>query len=430
MTLIYGPRGSGKSELIEHVQSNVKYHLTINCDELINIPEHELLSRLARMVGYYPQFNFLVSASAFIDILISGTTGTKTNFTTTCESQIRKILDTVTLALSTFSQSASGKEYPVIFVDGYMSKERASNDYIYGILSSWAALVEENRLAHVVFVSNHPGALKVLERVMPTKPVESILLRDADVESSVKYVRERLNLSKDDANDQDLEQIVHALGGRRTDLEVFIQKLQSGRSISSAYYEILLRSVSELRKLGLGEEMGEKSLPYTPIQFWKILSLLSERESLDFDQVRNYRLFNGDDKPIQSMEHAGLITIEYSNGRPKYIRPGRPVFRAAFKAMVQDESLNAFMNVRLYKAMRKETEVKLEKIETEILALVQILSGWGTSNTSARLLTKQMRRELERRLQTLHELLQDGNKKVEDWMKREDAYKKQIKLKE
>ena len=47
--------------------------------------------------------------------------------------------------------------YPVIFIKGFMSRERAKNDYIYELLATWAAQIEENHLAHVVFVSNNPG---------------------------------------------------------------------------------------------------------------------------------------------------------------------------------------------------------------------------------------------------------------------------------
>jgi hypothetical protein len=159
-----------------------RYHATIDCDELINIPEHEMLSRLARQVGFYPQLNFLVSASGIIDILIAATTGTKANFTTTSEGQVRKMLETFTLALTKISLEEQRRskrmakeesekadiqaeiDYPVIFIEGFMSKERAMNDFIYEILASWAAQIEENRLAHIVFVSNNPGAIKTLSK--------------------------------------------------------------------------------------------------------------------------------------------------------------------------------------------------------------------------------------------------------------------------
>lgn len=59
------------------------YHLIIDCEELINVPEHEMLSRLATQVGFYPQLNFMVSASGIIDTLIAATTGAKSgNFKT------------------------------------------------------------------------------------------------------------------------------------------------------------------------------------------------------------------------------------------------------------------------------------------------------------------------------------------------------------
>lgn len=52
--------------------------------------------------------------------------------------------------------------YPVIFIKGFMSRERAKNDYIYDLIATWAAQMAENHLAHVVFVSNNPGNLHSL----------------------------------------------------------------------------------------------------------------------------------------------------------------------------------------------------------------------------------------------------------------------------
>ena len=57
--------------------------------------------------------------------------------------------------------------YPVIIIKGFMSRERAKNDYIYNMLAVWAAQIEENHLAHIVFVSNNPGAVKALSKGIP-----------------------------------------------------------------------------------------------------------------------------------------------------------------------------------------------------------------------------------------------------------------------
>jgi energy-coupling factor transporter ATP-binding protein EcfA2 len=188
ITLVYGPRGSGKSDLINKVQNQVKYHLKIDCDELINVPDHEMLSRFSKQIGFYPQLNFLVASSGVIDSVIAATTGAKANLTTTSEAQLRKILETLTMTLTKVSYDQSRKnpvrneddmqeeqssdiQYPVIFVEGYMSKDRAKNDFIYEILAHWSANVEENRLAHVVFVSSNPGAIKNLSKGIYTVSV-------------------------------------------------------------------------------------------------------------------------------------------------------------------------------------------------------------------------------------------------------------------
>jgi len=49
----------------------------IKCDELATGPGEVMVKKLAKQVGYFPVFSFLVSASGMIDALVTATTGTK-----------------------------------------------------------------------------------------------------------------------------------------------------------------------------------------------------------------------------------------------------------------------------------------------------------------------------------------------------------------
>lgn len=46
-----------------------------------------MLSRLATQIGFYPQLNFIVSASGIIDTLIAATTGAKAGLSTSYDAQ-------------------------------------------------------------------------------------------------------------------------------------------------------------------------------------------------------------------------------------------------------------------------------------------------------------------------------------------------------
>jgi len=114
---------------------------------------------------------------------------------------------------------------------------------------------------------------------MPSKPIETINLHDATFENSVNYVKERLEVVDDETTEY-----IRTLGGRRTDLELFIQKIKAGSSSAEAFNDIIYKSVSELRKIGLGEGdiRKETKCPWDPIQFWILIDLLSKNDSVNF----------------------------------------------------------------------------------------------------------------------------------------------------
>jgi hypothetical protein len=196
--------------------------------------------------------------------------------------------------------------------------------------------------------------------------------------------------------------------------------------------------VTEIRKLGLGEEASlgvsssssakdEFKKQWTPVQFWKIVQLLSKYEEISFDDLRNYPLFKGNEAPIQAIERAGLITVGLKNGRPHTIRAGRPIYRTAFATLLNDTKYAAIMGIRLQKALMAEEEAKITKYETEMSQLSQNLSFSSGSGFS---LTRQARREVESRLEFLAMLLGESQKKIADYDAEERRLKKVVKLQE
>lgn len=126
------------------------------------------------------------------------------------------------------------------------------------------------------------------------------------------------------------------MGGRRTDLDLLIQKVQASTkkydslstSVDAALRDIVVRTVTEIRKVGLFEDsdtpstsssgvstasLGKKE--WTPVQFWKVVQLLCKFDEVSYDELRYHPVFKGNEGPIQAIERAGLITCNLQNGK-------------------------------------------------------------------------------------------------------------------
>ncbi|KAJ3334144.1 mitochondrial escape protein 2 [Blyttiomyces sp. JEL0837] len=469
--LVSGPKGTGKSDLVRKASATEPFKLVIDCEELISQPDHILLNRFAHQVGFFPMFSWTVSAGALIDSVITGLTGTKAGFSSTTDGQVRKILEILTITMNRItskqldsrqkaiaankqamlnassSENASADvpsipdvEYPVVIIEGFLSKEKGRQHFMYELLTEWAALLAEYHIAQVVFVSDNPGAIKQISKALPTKTVETVVLTDASSESAMAYVRRRLGLVV--TTPELLQKCVDAIGGRLTDLELLVQKIQAtakdskadlSAAVSRAFSDIVVRSVTEIRKIGLFEDsvgngsgtVAEKK-EWSAVQMWKVIQLLSKFEEVSYDDLRYHALFKGDERAIQAMERAGLISVTLMNGRPYAIRPGRPIYRSAFAHLLSDSKYAAIMGIQVTKALIAEEESKLRKIEEE-LAVLTGRNGIGSSESRV-YLTRAARRELEARVEFLGKLIGEGQKKVGELDNEERRLKKIVKL--
>ncbi|KAJ3147035.1 mitochondrial escape protein 2 [Geranomyces variabilis] len=433
IVLVAGPKGSGKSQLVQKAVENSRYKLVIRCDELAGQPPHVMLDRLATQINFKPMFNWLVQGSSMIDTMITATTGAKAGLSTTNEGQIRKMLELLSAAVSRVtmqqkearekilseqrlhqrmedhgekvpSQQAAEDEkqmvtapvpeveYPVIVIDGFLASEAAKDSVIYDLLVEWASVAAEYHLAHVIMISDNPIAVKTIGKALPNKTIELVSLSDATPESALAVLQRRLGEQFDaDA----LRSCIDGLGGRLTDLELLIQKIRAGMSPQDAYGEIVVRAINEVRKLGLGEDAiagagpatsslssssstsasasgGGAKYAWTPVQFWKIVQLLTANDEVSYDGTRFSALFKGDEGPLQSMERAGLISITYDAGRAYSLRASRPVYRTAFAEMLADERLNATMGILTTKQVIAEEEAALKATVAEMKTLTDL----------------------------------------------------------
>ena len=179
---------------------------------------------------------------------------------------------------------------------------------------------------------------------------------------------------------------------------------------------MITKSVTEIRKL------NEKDSKWTIPQFWKIVELFSKSEQLDFQTVRFNNIFNGNDEPLFAMESLGLVTIIWKDGRPMFLKCGRPLYQSVFQRMMSDTKLKAAMNIITCKFIQKNEQTKLEVYEKEMMDLTRILSGGGSERV---VLARSSRNAIEARIDLLTKLFIESQNKFKD---AEEVMKKEKEL--
>lgn len=483
--VVTGPRGAGKTEMVEYAIKNKTHKVVISCEELANArSENEVLTNLARQIGYIPLFQFMNAINNMMDMAITATTGQKAGLSATFEGQLKKILDTLTIAIQQSSPTsgmsnvspeaimkkieatleeksrkaegshgehlhvlnldAKGKgkgkdkkarakeqeeknkgcdpdDIPVVIIDGFMSREKGPHSKeLWTFLAEWAAVLVENHLAHVIFISNNVSASKPLSKALPNMTFETIVLSDASLESAMEFVYKHL----DKEEYPNLMQSVKTIGGRLTDLELFVQKVKTGIPPQDAVHDILSRAVIEIRKNAFDVDRSDKDkiVGWTPIQFWTVMKQLATHDAVNFDELKIHPLFKNDEAPFSAMEQAELVTISHRNGRPFVVRPGKPIYRAAFQEILSDEGFAAVMDLESSTFLEKDEMVKVAKWEGELRELSNLLHTDGTWIFGRGRTPK----EVETRVKWLMKKLAESHGKIEKYEQDANTAKKVV----
>ncbi|KAG0096400.1 mitochondrial escape protein 2 [Podila epicladia] len=481
--VVTGPRGAGKTEMVEYVIKNKTHKVVIRCEELANArSESEVLTTLAKQIGYIPLFQFMNAINNMMDMAITATTGQKAGLSATFEGQLKKILDTLTIAIQQSSptkgmsnvspeaimkkieatleeksrraegtargehlhvlnmdskskdkdKKTSAKEQeeknkwcdpediPVVVIDGYMSRDKGPHSKeLWTFIAEWAAVLVENHVAHVIFISNNVSASKPLSKALPNMTFETIVLSDATLDNAMEFVYKHL----DKEEYPQLMRSVKILGGRLTDLELFVQKVKTGMSPQDAVHDILSRAVIEIRKnaFDLDRNDKDKIIGWSPIQFWAVMKELANHDSVNFDELKIHPLFKNDEA-FSAMEQAELVTISHRNGRPFVVRPGKPIYRAAFQEILSDEGFAAVMDLESSTFLEKEEMVKVAKWEGELRELSNLLHTDGTWIFGGGRTPK----EVETRVKWLMKKLAESHSKIEKYEQEATRAKKVV----
>jgi hypothetical protein len=165
------------------------------------------------------------------------------------------------------------KTLPIVVLKNFATKSAKGDSW--NVIAEWGASLVENKIAHVIVVTEGPTATKALVKAIPAKPLNSVSLADADESKSFGYVQDKLGAAAT-MSMEDRAQITK-LGGRMVDLETLVYKVRTGAPVREAVDDIVLRNVVELRKAAFGDDAEDaKTLAWTRPQAWMVVKELAK----------------------------------------------------------------------------------------------------------------------------------------------------------
>jgi hypothetical protein len=139
--------------------------------------------------------------------------------------------------------------------------------------------------------------------------------------------------------------------------------------------EIIEQAASEILKMYL-LDINRATRAWTPEQAWLLIKSLATNPFIRYNELLlsdTYKSTNGE-STLQALEQAELISIISVNGRPRSIKPGRPIFAAAFKRLTEDQVLTARMDLAILSELVKIETQGIEKSENELNLLLATLA--------------------------------------------------------
>ncbi|PGH06354.1 hypothetical protein AJ80_08188 [Polytolypa hystricis UAMH7299] len=437
--VVQGPRGSGKQELIlDEVLKDRKYTLLIDCTPIQEAQgDSATINAAAAEVGYRPVFSWMNNISSIVDMATQSTFGAKTGFSETLDGQLGKIFQNTANALKQVALDGKNKdekdaqmsddEYleahperrPVVVINNFLHKAN-EGEMLYDKLADWAAAVTYSNIAQVIFLTADVSYQKTLRKPLPNQAFHSVSLRDCPPEAAKRYVLDHIEPNGDSPglkeNEKEyidgLDRAVEVLGGRLTDLELLARMIRSGEDPEDAIRQIINQSVADILKVFI-IDVNSDERHWSAEQAWFFIKQLGEKEenaALRYNEVLLSGLFKSSgETTIQALEQAELISVGTLNGRPSSIKPGRPVYHAAFKRLSEDKVLCSRLD--------RSTALQLIAAENENIAKYkEELKVWGS-------LPKQPS-ETTQRIKWLLNKLVTSQVKIEKWEKESEAAKK------
>lgn len=149
---------------------------------------------------------------------------------------------------------------------------------------------------------------------------------------------------------------------------------------------------------------------WSPEQAWLLIKHLATTDLLRYNELLLSDMYkSAGEATLQALEQAELITIVSSNGRPHSIRPGKPVYQAAFRLLTQDRVLKSRLDLAIASELIKIETAAIDKYEAELKLLAGLPRQPG---------------ELAPRVRWLLAKLQGCQGRVEEYERESGALKK------
>jgi hypothetical protein len=140
---------------------------------------------------------------------------------------------------------------------------------------------------------------------------------------------------------------------------------------------MISQSASEIQKMYITPGSSEER-QYTTQQAWQLIRNLAASDALRYNEVLLTDAFSSSgEKALTALEQAELISVQSQNGRPYSVKPGRPIYGPAFKALVEDRVLAAKMDLALLSLSISAETKSIDKYEQELIALGGLPSQAG-----------------------------------------------------
>ena len=106
---------------------------------------------------------------------------------------------------------------------------------------------------------------------------------------------------------------------------------------------------------------------WSPQQAWLLIKQLAKNETLRYNEILLSDVYkDGGEQTLQALEQAELISISSMNGRPHAIKPGKPVYQAAFKFLTEDDVLRSRLDLAILTQLIGIENKNVEKFESEL----------------------------------------------------------------
>lgn len=157
-------------------------------------------------------------------------------------------------------------------------------------------------------------------------------------------------------------------------------------------------------------DVDQAQRKWSPEQAWLLIEHLATTDVLRYNAILLSDIYkSGGESTLQALEQAELITVISSNGRPYSIRPGKPVYQAAFRLLTEDRVLKSRLDLAITSELIKIETASIDKYESELNLLAGLPRQPG---------------ELAPRIKWLLGKLQACQKRVEDYERESGALKK------